>query len=535
LALHKPRAVALKSYPANLKLGFDRKGWLDRCLELNARDNDPPYRDEQRAWYDTLRDFCGLILGLPTVRLLPQEARWCSFNASSRTDVKHFKSIVQHKLALCHGNRSSSKSFKVGLAFPELKKHDIGHFLKVIDRSAAKLDLLILPEGFEIIRPKRHIRPENIADDSEVAALTKKYAHISGLFETGVIVGFKVDYASTLTSGGGNDQYALVISRDERPYIYHKHSSSRYNAFFDSTWSIPNNLKVIRIGAKKVGVSVCHDSYISLIPKSLKQKGAEIWVNISYQNVRPAVWEPIHRTRAVENNFISVCTLHRNSHAANPQREPYAFCEKGKIILLDLENGHNIDDAPFKDRAGKIYVFDAHNRRTSPTKDAIESQLSSKADQLVVKSASGQGPSVNDSHFIFKSIGIETFVHRPEKLWKICLDNRDEVVLFVTHLQSTKEWERHRGKVMSVIKGRTIEFSTLFLFICSNSDVLMAAYRSSNYKDCRIFNPKRFPFAVDRRYLKGLKSTYNISLNDCRKEEENIYFQKVQRMVDFVL
>jgi hypothetical protein len=38
------------------------------CEEINAKDNYPPYRDEQRAWYDTLRDFLASDKGSETYR-----------------------------------------------------------------------------------------------------------------------------------------------------------------------------------------------------------------------------------------------------------------------------------------------------------------------------------------------------------------------------------------------------------------------------------------------------------------------------------
>lgn len=50
-----PRKITLENYPDELKLGFDRGKWIKLCEKINAKDNDPPYRDEQRAWYDTLR------------------------------------------------------------------------------------------------------------------------------------------------------------------------------------------------------------------------------------------------------------------------------------------------------------------------------------------------------------------------------------------------------------------------------------------------------------------------------------------------
>ncbi|MEM4713768.1 MAG: hypothetical protein QXQ61_04375, partial [Candidatus Bathyarchaeia archaeon] len=44
-----PRKIALEKYPDELELGFNRAKWIALCEKINARDNDPPYRDEQRA------------------------------------------------------------------------------------------------------------------------------------------------------------------------------------------------------------------------------------------------------------------------------------------------------------------------------------------------------------------------------------------------------------------------------------------------------------------------------------------------------
>ena len=141
----------------------------------------------------------------------------------------------------------------------------------------------------------------------------------------------------------------------------------------------------------------------------------------------------------------------------------------------------------------------------------------------------------NDNEFIFKEIDIKSFIYAPERLWKICLDNRDQVVLFFVCLQNQMEWEQYRRKIIDIIKGRTIEFSTLFLFLDDSEHIFIATYMSSKYKACRVFYPHRFPFKIDKRYLKGLQSTYDISLNDHRNTGHNdIYFQRVQRLVDYI-
>lgn len=91
-----PRKIALENYPSELELGFNRERWIRLCEKINSKDNDPPYRDEQRAWYDTLRDFLPVILGLkPTVRLFAKDFEWCSLNPDNPKDLAKFKRMIE--------------------------------------------------------------------------------------------------------------------------------------------------------------------------------------------------------------------------------------------------------------------------------------------------------------------------------------------------------------------------------------------------------------------------------------------------------
>lgn len=93
-----PRRIALEYYPEKLELGFDKKRWGTICEKINATDNDPFYRDEQRAWYDTLRDFLPALAGLkPTVRLFARDFEWCSLNPDNPSDVERFKSFLKRE------------------------------------------------------------------------------------------------------------------------------------------------------------------------------------------------------------------------------------------------------------------------------------------------------------------------------------------------------------------------------------------------------------------------------------------------------
>jgi hypothetical protein len=91
------RKLALEMYPKNLKLGFCKEKWIERCASAHAIDHDKntPFRDEQRAWYDTIRDFLPRIRDLkPTVRLMSRDYVWCKLSPENRLDIQKFRDLL---------------------------------------------------------------------------------------------------------------------------------------------------------------------------------------------------------------------------------------------------------------------------------------------------------------------------------------------------------------------------------------------------------------------------------------------------------
>lgn len=96
----EPRGIALGLYPRTSQYAFSVDRWRNLCRDLNKRDNDPPYRDEQRAWYDTLRDFAPQLWNTgKTIRLYSRDLVWCSLNHKKKSDLEAFE-----KLMLCGAN-----------------------------------------------------------------------------------------------------------------------------------------------------------------------------------------------------------------------------------------------------------------------------------------------------------------------------------------------------------------------------------------------------------------------------------------------
>lgn len=89
------RKVALTNYPDSLDLGFEISKWINLCEQIDSHDNDPPFRDEQRAWYDTLRDFLPTLKNLlPTIRLFSKDTQWCNLDPDNEQDLRRFQKIL---------------------------------------------------------------------------------------------------------------------------------------------------------------------------------------------------------------------------------------------------------------------------------------------------------------------------------------------------------------------------------------------------------------------------------------------------------
>jgi hypothetical protein len=93
------RKLTLSMYGEHIHPAFNVNRWITLCERISAADNDPIYRDEQRAWYDTLRDFAPHIKGLPsTIRLFSKDHAWCEFNPNDKDAIQRFKLILQGNL-----------------------------------------------------------------------------------------------------------------------------------------------------------------------------------------------------------------------------------------------------------------------------------------------------------------------------------------------------------------------------------------------------------------------------------------------------
>lgn len=88
------RAESLAHYPSDLNIGFDKDKWCKACETIKATDNDPICRDEQRAFYDSVRDILAARNGMTLIRIKYGDYDW---NSEAGAEVLN-KLIISLKL-----------------------------------------------------------------------------------------------------------------------------------------------------------------------------------------------------------------------------------------------------------------------------------------------------------------------------------------------------------------------------------------------------------------------------------------------------
>ena len=355
------RKLALAVYADGHSLGFAARRWLELCEQHDARDNDPPFRDEQRAWYDTLRDLVPSTVGLsPTVRLYARDRAWCSLDPDSKEDRSRFSDLI-------HQGASRSRRTTVEIprltARPETSLRAALVFPRVAARSSngvppggpdaqqpdvptadsfarEAIDFVLFPEGYV-----------SASDRERAESLRKLAADLN----TPLLVG-AVD--TTVDDTRRAWQVLLRFDPDgSRSRVYVKHSTADAVAFERRGWEPNSALPTIQLAGTTAGATICHDQYLGLLPRTLAARGARLWVNPSFDNVTDIKWSSILRLRAVENRFFSLCTLHCDV-SKKKKTHPFGFSPDGTELRARQPGSDTARPLSECCEAGSIYVVD---------------------------------------------------------------------------------------------------------------------------------------------------------------------------------
>ncbi|MYH03213.1 MAG: hypothetical protein F4142_11780 [Nitrospira sp. SB0675_bin_23] len=355
-----PRKLALSAYPADQPLGFSRERWIALGEQHNAKDDDPPYRDEQRAWYDTLRDFVPSLKGFePTVRLYARDFAWCSLDADSSQDRQRFSAIALQDTAPAIRTTMDTSTFvapmtsslRVALIFPKVNRgtsHGVppeGSGVQEPDIPTLAsfrgetIDFALFPEGYIRSSDAKRIQSlKKLARDLNAPLLV-------GAIERGI---------------GSTDRAWQVLLHFDPDGSYHriytKHSTADAVAFEKPDWEPSVMLPTFELGSVIAGATICHDQYLGLLPRFLAKRGARVWVNPSFDNVSEIKWASILRLRAVENRFFALCTLHDKGRGRSTH--PFAFSPEGKELQARRVGCEVPQHLSKCNESGTIYIVD---------------------------------------------------------------------------------------------------------------------------------------------------------------------------------
>ena len=357
-----PRKLALSAYAEDMPLGFSAKRWITLCEHHDAKDNDPLFRDEQRAWYDTLRDLLPSIEGMrPTVRLYSRDLVWCSLDPASTEDMEHFSDVIHQghppssrtRVAIRSPTVRREPTLRVAMVFPQAKRRTKngvpptggGAQRPLVPTTSSfageSVDFVLFPEGYICA-----------TDNTRKRSLQRLASELNAPLLVGAI-------DKNLDASDRAWQVLLRFEPDGSTpsRIYVKHSTAEAVAFERQDWEPCEALPTFDLRGVTAGATICHDHYLGLLPRFLAKRGVQLWVNPSFDNVSDIKWSSVLRLRAVENRFFALCTLHCDVNART-RTHPFGFSPDG-AELSARQAGSNLARPLSKcNEAESIYIVE---------------------------------------------------------------------------------------------------------------------------------------------------------------------------------
>lgn len=278
----KLRKLSLSKYPDANPLGFSRSRWTALCEQHNAKDNNPPYRDEQRAWYDTLRDIIPSLKGfLPTLRLYARDFAWCLLDPDSNDDRRRFLNIAFQDSAPSSQAMEKTdtqlatehSTLRVALVFPKVNATTLNgvppsgagaqepDIPTLASFAGETVDFVLFPESYI-----------SSVDNTRIKLLLK----LASDLDAPLLVG-AVEKNFNLAGDSADWQILLRIDPDGScRHLYTKHSTAEAVAFEKPDWEPNTMLPTFELGNVKVGATICHDQYLGLLPRFLASRGARV-------------------------------------------------------------------------------------------------------------------------------------------------------------------------------------------------------------------------------------------------------------------
>lgn len=329
------RRVALFAY-LEIPVPYAREFWMRACEDVRAGDNQPPDRDETRAYYDSVRDIEAFRHGYRLVRVMHGAIDFTRDNAEAQLRTLL---CAKKKEPLQIGLYLQTWSFQGEEALAEA----------VAAVKASDLDILVFPEcgWFPFVEDFESLDMEEAEDREEVS---KRAISFSGG------IGCAVVLCAKDANGARFSVYANAFaSGDDTPsHIYIKHTATSYSAFeFRGYRDIAEKMfEPIRCKGWRIGLTICYDCNHSIFSRIYGLLGIDIILNSTGGHVVREKWRKYNKTRAIENHCFAFVTM----GSVEEKGKDYVFGfdrEGGGLPVRALRGDAETDNVP-----GTIYVYD---------------------------------------------------------------------------------------------------------------------------------------------------------------------------------
>lgn len=197
--------------------------------------------------------------------------------------------------------------------------------------STNEADLVVFPEGFLA----RYYGSGTVEDGQ---ALIRKIATKLG---TAVLAGFKTD-----------EGYETALYFNPKPergetadHIHYKHVVSDRVAFKLPDWEkqVARMLRPISIKGVELGAVICYEMFVPLIVDVMEKNGADVFIDLTGDNVQPEKWKTIVGGRSLEAKTPFLCTM--GYYATWPGKAISLAYDRGKPISMLRPDGSSSADS----------------------------------------------------------------------------------------------------------------------------------------------------------------------------------------------
>ena len=496
------REVALKAYPSDLQLCYDKELWCKACSDIRAKDGNPVNRDEVRAFYDSTRDIEAAEHGYKLIRIMHGQFDWTSPEAE-----QYLKQLLCPCKAALESASNSEDNIRIGLYLQTETAYDNQSFqfaMKCAEQ--ADFDILVFPENcyYPEVDHAQGLDISNVEDHKQ---MDEYVLNLSQRVKKAVILSTR-DYYGTLYSIYAN---AAAEDGETLTAIYVKHTMTDASAFeFDDYREIVKDMFTpILYKGRKIGLTICYDCNHAIFSRLWGQQGVDIIINSTGGDVVYDKWYKYNKARAIENQCYNFVTMGGTGQAKKPHSYVYGFNRKGKELPF-----HNIMEATQENNTiNTIYVYDTKdddgeasvetsiNQRPTLNKISHYSlpvgRMADVLSEAVKLNSHLYVQPENNDTIVFCVIDGEDIL-KPEKVLPLIYDKRLKVIankkyILVNRFHHLND-AFYRTILSVILKVRAMEN---FCAVILESDTENHCYQCGNNRTAQLVQPEQGMYNID--------------------------------------